>query len=149
MSVEVLMPALSPTMTEGNLARWLKAEGDAVAPGDVLAEIETDKATMEVEAVDEGVLGRILVPEGAEDVAVNTPIAVILEEGENAADITTPTPIAAAPVAPQVDEPPAGNGHDTRGDRNSGADRTSASGRRLYRRDPGNDPARGAARRHG
>ena len=113
MSVEVLMPALSPTMTEGNLARWLKAEGDAVAPGDVLAEIETDKATMEVEAVDEGVLGRILVPEGAEDVAVNTPIAVILEEGENAADITTPTPIAAAPVAPQVDEAPAGNGHDT------------------------------------
>ena len=67
MSVQVLMPALSPTMTEGNLARWLKAEGDAVAPGDVLAEIETDKATMEVEAIDEGILGKILVPEGAED----------------------------------------------------------------------------------
>ncbi|MDH3738104.1 MAG: pyruvate dehydrogenase complex E1 component subunit beta, partial [Alphaproteobacteria bacterium] len=110
MSVEVLMPALSPTMTEGNLARWLKAEGDSVAPGDVLAEIETDKATMEVEAVDEGVLGKILVPEGAEDVAVNTPIAVILEEGENAADIATPAPAAAAPAA--VAQPPAGNGHD-------------------------------------
>ena len=82
MSVQILMPALSPTMTEGNLTRWLKAEGDTVAPGDVLAEIETDKATMEVEAVDEGVLGKILVPEGAEDVAVNTPIAVLLEDGD-------------------------------------------------------------------
>jgi pyruvate dehydrogenase E2 component (dihydrolipoamide acetyltransferase) len=83
MPVSILMPALSPTMTEGNLARWLKAEGDSVAAGDVIAEIETDKATMEVEAVDEGVLGRILVPEGAEEVAVNTPIAVLLEEGED------------------------------------------------------------------
>ena len=111
MSVQVLMPALSPTMTEGNLARWLKAEGDSVAPGDVLAEIETDKATMEVEAVDEGVLGKILVPEGAEDVAVNTPIAVILEDGESAADIAVVEPVAAAPVAAEA--PPAGNGHDT------------------------------------
>ncbi len=74
-------------MTEGNLARWLKAEGDTISPGDVIAEIETDKATMEVEAVDEGVLGKILVEEGAEDVAVNTPIAVILEDGESADDI--------------------------------------------------------------
>jgi pyruvate dehydrogenase E1 component beta subunit len=107
------MPALSPTMTEGNLARWLKAEGDSIAPGDVIAEIETDKATMEVEAVDEGVLGKILVPEGAEDVAVNTPIAVILEEGENAVDIPAPAPVAAAPAAPAVvDDAPAGNGHD-------------------------------------
>jgi len=87
MSIEILMPALSPTMTEGNLARWLKAEGDTISPGDVIAEIETDKATMEVEAVDEGVLGKILVEEGAEDVAVNTPIAVILEDGESADDI--------------------------------------------------------------
>jgi pyruvate dehydrogenase E1 component beta subunit len=87
MSIQVLMPALSPTMTEGNIARWLKAEGDAISAGDVIAEIETDKATMEVEAVDEGILGKILVPEGAEDVAVNTPIAVILEEGEMADDI--------------------------------------------------------------
>jgi len=87
MPIQVLMPALSPTMTEGNLARWLKAEGDAVAAGDVIAEIETDKATMEVEAIDDGILGKILVPEGTEDVAVNTPIAVILEEGEKAEDI--------------------------------------------------------------
>ena len=78
MPTEVLMPALSPTMTEGNLARWLKKEGDTVAAGDVIAEIETDKATMEVEAVDEGTLGKILVPEGAEGVAVNTPIALLL-----------------------------------------------------------------------
>lgn len=112
MSVQVLMPALSPTMTEGNLARWLKAEGDSIAPGDVIAEIETDKATMEVEAVDEGILGKILVPEGAEDVAVNTPIAVILEEGENAADIAAPEPVAATPAAPAVVEAPTGNGHD-------------------------------------
>jgi pyruvate dehydrogenase E1 component beta subunit len=105
MSVQILMPALSPTMTEGNLARWLKAEGDTVSPGDVIAEIETDKATMEVEAVDEGILGKILVPEGAEDVAVNTPIAVILEEGESASDI------AAAPAPVEV--APASNGHDT------------------------------------
>jgi pyruvate dehydrogenase E1 component beta subunit len=111
MSVQVLMPALSPTMTEGNLARWLKAEGDSVAPGDVLAEIETDKATMEVEAVDEGVLGKILVPEGAEDVAVNTPIAVILEDGESAADIAAAEPAAASPVAAEA--PSAGNGYDT------------------------------------
>ena len=73
------MPALSPTMTEGKLAKWMKAEGDTVSPGDVIAEIETDKATMEVEAVDEGVLGRILIAEGTENVAVNTPIAILLE----------------------------------------------------------------------
>jgi len=112
MSFQVLMPALSPTMTEGNLSRWLKAEGDAVAPGDVIAEIETDKATMEVEAVDEGILGKILVPEGAEDVAVNTPIAVILEEGESAADIAVPAPIATTPTPIPADVAPAGNGHD-------------------------------------
>jgi pyruvate dehydrogenase E1 component beta subunit len=85
MPIEVLMPALSPTMEKGNLAKWHKKEGDAVKSGDVIAEIETDKATMEVEAVDEGTLGRILVPEGTNDVAVNTPIAMILAEGEDAA----------------------------------------------------------------
>ncbi len=83
MPIQVLMPALSPTMEKGNLAKWLKKEGDAVKSGDVIAEIETDKATMEVEAVDEGTLGKILIPEGTADVAVNTPIAVILAEGES------------------------------------------------------------------
>jgi len=83
MTIEVLMPALSPTMTEGNLAKWHKKEGDEIASGDVIAEIETDKATMEVEAVEEGVLGKILVEEGAEGVAVNTPIAILLEDGED------------------------------------------------------------------
>jgi pyruvate dehydrogenase E1 component beta subunit len=81
------MPALSPTMEKGNLAKWLKKEGDAVKSGDVIAEIETDKATMEVESVDEGTLGKILVPEGTADVAVNTPIAVILGDGESKSDI--------------------------------------------------------------
>jgi len=84
MPTEILMPALSPTMERGNLAKWLKKEGDAVKSGDVIAEIETDKATMEVEAVDEGTLGKILVPEGTNDVAVNTPIAMILADGEDA-----------------------------------------------------------------
>ena len=83
MPIEVLMPALSPTMEKGNLAKWLKKEGDSVKSGDIIAEIETDKATMEVEAADEGTLGKILVPEGTDDVAVNTPIAVILSEGED------------------------------------------------------------------
>src|SRR5579864_1770129 len=83
MSTEILMPALSPTMTEGKIARWVKSEGDHVAPGDVLAEIETDKATMEVEAVDEGVLARIVVPEGTDHVAVNSPIAVLAADGES------------------------------------------------------------------
>lgn len=87
MAIEILMPALSPTMTEGKLARWLKAEGDAVKSGDVLAEIETDKATMEMEAVDEGTMGKILVAAGTEGVAVNTPIAIMLEEGETTADL--------------------------------------------------------------
>ncbi|MEE3093427.1 MAG: pyruvate dehydrogenase complex E1 component subunit beta [Pseudomonadota bacterium] len=110
MPVEILMPALSPTMTEGKLARWLKSEGDDVSAGDVIAEIETDKATMEVEAVDEGKLGRILVAEGAENVAVNTPIAFIIGEGESAhdavaspapvADVTESAPAPAAPVPP-------------------------------------------------
>src|SRR6202051_3709572 len=84
MPIQVLMPALSPTMEKGKLAKWHKKEGDAVKSGDVIAEIETDKATMEVEAVDEGTLGKILVPAGTADVAVNTPIALILSDGEDA-----------------------------------------------------------------
>ena len=99
MPIQVLMPALSPTMEKGNLAKWLKQEGDTVKSGDVIAEIETDKATMEVEATDEGTLGKILVPEGTADVAVNTPIAMILGDGENAADLDK-APAVAAP-APQ------------------------------------------------
>ena len=87
MPIDILMPALSPTMEEGNLAKWLKNEGDKVAPGDVIAEIETDKATMEVEAVDEGTLGKILIAAGTEGVKVNTPIAVLLQEGEGTGDI--------------------------------------------------------------
>jgi len=105
MPIQILMPALSPTMTEGKIARWLKAEGDTVASGDVLAEIETDKATMEVEAIDEGTLGKILVAEGTEGVAVNAPIAVILEEGEDASSIAVgPAPATSAP-APQAAAP--------------------------------------------
>ena len=87
MPIQVLMPALSPTMEKGNLAKWLKKEGEAIKSGDVIAEIETDKATMEVEATDEGTLGKILIPEGTADVAVNTPIATILVDGESAADL--------------------------------------------------------------
>jgi pyruvate dehydrogenase E1 component beta subunit len=92
MPIQVLMPALSPTMEKGNLAKWLKKEGEAIKSGDVIAEIETDKATMEVEATDEGTLGKILIPEGTADVAVNTPIATILADGESAADLAKPTP---------------------------------------------------------
>src|SRR6185369_11233443 len=107
MPINILMPALSPTMTEGNLARWLKKEGDPVKPGDVIAEIETDKATMEVEAVEEGKIGKILVSEGAQGVKVNDVIAVLLEEGESAGDIkapaAAPAPKAAAAPAPKGD----------------------------------------------
>ncbi|MGY6533865.1 MAG: pyruvate dehydrogenase complex dihydrolipoamide acetyltransferase [Pararhodobacter sp.] len=98
MPTEILMPALSPTMEEGTLARWLVKEGDTVAAGDILAEIETDKATMEFEAVDEGTIGKILIPQGSEGVKVNTPIAMLLEEGENAEDIDT---TGATPEAPK------------------------------------------------
>jgi len=91
MPIQVLMPALSPTMEKGNLAKWLKKEGETIKSGDVIAEIETDKATMEVEATDEGTLGKILIPEGTADVAVNTPIATILADGESAADLAKAT----------------------------------------------------------
>ncbi len=99
MPIEILMPALSPTMEEGNLSKWVKKEGDKVSPGDVIAEIETDKATMEVEAVDEGTLGKILVAEGSEGVKVNTPIAVLLQDGESA-DAVTAKPAPKAEPAP-------------------------------------------------
>ena len=99
MATEILMPALSPTMEEGTLAKWLVKEGDTVSSGDILAEIETDKATMEFEAVDEGVMGKILIAEGTEGVAVNTAIAVLLEEGEDASAAPAPKAEAAAPAA--------------------------------------------------
>jgi pyruvate dehydrogenase E1 component beta subunit len=119
MPTPILMPALSPTMEKGNLAKWHKKEGDTVKSGDVIAEIETDKATMEVEAADEGTLGKILVPEGTNDVAVNTPIAMILGDGESAtalknasktaAPLKSPGPAAAAAVSvivPRAEPPP-------------------------------------------
>ena len=112
MPIQVLMPALSPTMEKGNLAKWLKKEGETIKSGDVIAEIETDKATMEVEATDEGTLGKILIPEGTADVAVNTPIATILADGESAADLAkAPAPAAKAaesapPAAAKAEAPP-------------------------------------------
>jgi len=131
MPIQILMPALSPTMTEGSVARWLKKEGDEIHSGDIIAEIETDKATMEYEAVDEGRLGKIIVPEGAQGIKVNQPIAVLLEEGEDASAIgdiaAPPKPAEAKPAAPQPappsapaeapntappPAPQAGNGHD-------------------------------------
>ena len=120
MAQNILMPALSPTMEEGNLAKWLVKEGDTVESGDILCEIETDKATMEFEAVDEGVIGKILIAEGTEGVAVNAPIAILVEEGENADTspvesavstvAETPAPVAAAPVqsAPVEQDLPSG-----------------------------------------
>ncbi|MGA7264621.1 MAG: pyruvate dehydrogenase complex E1 component subunit beta [Stellaceae bacterium] len=106
MTTEVLMPALSPTMTEGKIARWLKSEGEPVRAGDVLAEIETDKATMEVEAIDEGVLAKIVIPEGTEHVAVNTPIAVIAGNGEEAGAAEKIAPAAKAPQETPAKTPP-------------------------------------------
>src|SRR5215813_11288499 len=109
MPINILMPALSPTMEKGNLAKWLKKEGDAVKAGDIIAEIETDKATMEYEAVDEGVLAKIVVPEGTADVPVNQLIAVIAAEGEDvkaaAAGAAKGAAPAAAPAAPAAAKP--------------------------------------------
>ena len=110
MSIEILMPALSPTMEEGTLAKWNIKEGDTVESGDVIAEIETDKATMEVEAVEEGVVAKLLVAEGTENVKVNSPIAILAEEGEDASSLDAPkaaSPAEAAPVAPADPEPAA------------------------------------------
>ena len=101
MAIEILMPALSPTMEEGTLAKWLVAEGAKVRSGDVIAEIETDKATMEVEALDDGTIGKILIAAGTEGVKVNSPIAVLLEEGESADAVASAAPTA-APVAEMV-----------------------------------------------
>src|SRR4029453_8646098 len=102
MPINILMPALSPTMEKGNLAKWIKKEGDKVKPGDVIAEIETDKATMEYEAVDEGVLAKILVPEGTADVPVNQLIAVMAGEGEDAKAAASAAGSAPAPKAAEV-----------------------------------------------
>jgi pyruvate dehydrogenase E2 component (dihydrolipoamide acetyltransferase) len=107
MSINILMPALSPTMTEGNLAKWIKQEGDVIKAGDILCEIETDKATMEVEAVDEGILGKIIIQAGAENVPVNALIAVLLEDGEDGTDIsliTQEAPTAPLPQTQPVEE---------------------------------------------
>src|SRR6478736_6450254 len=106
MPTQILMPALSPTMEKGNLAKWLKKEGDTVKSGDVLAEIETDKATMEVEAVDEGVLAKIVVPEGTADVPVNQVIALIAGEGEDPKSVTAPAG-GGAPAPAKAEAPPA------------------------------------------
>ena len=106
MPINVLMPALSPTMEKGNLAKWLKKEGDPIKSGDVLAEIETDKATMEVEAVDEGVLAKIIVPEGTADVPVNDLIALIAGEGEDPGSVQAPGGGAKTPEAPKTAEAP-------------------------------------------
>ncbi|WP_439137208.1 pyruvate dehydrogenase complex dihydrolipoamide acetyltransferase [Planktotalea sp.] len=102
MAIEILMPALSPTMEDGTLAKWLVKEGDTVSSGDLLAEIETDKATMEFEAVDEGVIGKILVEAGTAGVLVNSPIALLLEDGEDSAEVVASSQTAPAPVAPEV-----------------------------------------------
>src|SRR6266571_1850776 len=105
MPINILMPALSPTMEKGNLAKWLKKEGEAVKPGDVIAEIETDKATMEVEAVDEGTLAKIVVPEGTADVPVNQLIAVLASEGEDAKAAASGVASAPAPKIAAVPQP--------------------------------------------
>jgi pyruvate dehydrogenase E1 component beta subunit len=102
MPIDILMPALSPTMEQGKLSKWLKAEGDKVKAGDIIAEIETDKATMEVEAVDEGILAKILIADGTDNVAVNTPIGVIAAEGE---DVSAASKPAAAKPAEKAAEP--------------------------------------------
>ena len=107
MPIQILMPALSPTMTDGKLAKWHKKEGDAVESGDVIAEIETDKATMEIEAVEEGVLGKILVAEGTEEVPVNQVIALLLEDGEDVTALEGALEGAAEAPAPAAPPPPA------------------------------------------
>ncbi len=160
MPIQVLMPALSPTMEKGNLAKWHKKEGDAVKSGDVIAEIETDKATMEVEAVDEGTLGKILVPEGTNDVAVNTPIAMILARGRGRLRIDrrrrrgAPAEDAGHRAARQSRTTgAAGESHARAGD---AADRCTAAAASAARAGPSgrhrnghHDRARGVARRHG
>ena len=145
MATQILMPALSPTMTEGKLARWLKHVGDEVHAGDVIAEIETDKATMEVEAVDEGKLAQILVDEGTEGVAVNTPIAVLAANGEDVS-APAPAPPAPEPAAAQAARPGAGAAPQPQ----APASRHAAAGAREgLGPDQADHRARGAARRDG
>ncbi|MGJ8628332.1 MAG: pyruvate dehydrogenase complex dihydrolipoamide acetyltransferase [Sulfitobacter sp.] len=135
MPIEILMPALSPTMEEGTLAKWLVKEGDTVASGDVMCEIETDKATMEFEAVDEGVIGKILIVDGSEGVKVNTPIAVLLEDGESADDITSTSAPDSKP--PHGDDGSGGSGSGDDGDDDASDDDGGTTG--------GNRPALTAA----
>jgi pyruvate dehydrogenase E2 component (dihydrolipoamide acetyltransferase) len=142
MATNILMPALSPTMTEGTLARWLKKEGDAIKAGDVIAEIETDKATMEVEAVDEGVLGKILIEDGTANVKVNAPIAVLVEDGE-AVPSAAPSAAPAAP-APQAKAAPAPQPAVTSG--SAGAARPPASAEAARPGPVANGHARGGER---
>ena len=157
MPIQVLMPALSPTMEKGNLAKWLKSEGDKVKAGDVIAEIETDKATMEVEAVDEGTLGKILIPEGTADVAVNTPIAVILGDGEDASAVKDARQARAAAEDCRV-RPACREGESSRSSRRKRHRPSRAppkpeiaarAGRAGRHRDGDHDGARSVARRHG
>ncbi|USG59585.1 pyruvate dehydrogenase complex E1 component subunit beta [Sneathiella marina] len=146
MPTEILMPALSPTMTEGKLARWMVKEGDDVSSGDVLAEIETDKATMEVEAVDEGKIGKILIAGDTDNVAVNTPIAVLLEDGEDAASmdamaaapVAAPAPLndvpaAAAPAAPVATTTQTHDAYDASGEIPAGTEMVSTTVREALR----------------
>ncbi len=134
MPTEILMPALSPTMEEGTLAKWLVKEGDEVSSGDLLAEIETDKATMEFEAVEDGVIGKILVPEGSEGVAVNSPIAILLEDGESADDIQADTAKApeAAPAAKSSEEVTATTSEASASVPAAPAAPTAADGNRIF-----------------
>ena len=106
MAIDIKMPALSPTMEEGTLSKWLVKEGDSVTSGDILAEIETDKATMEVESIDEGTVGKILVPAGTDNVKVGAVILQLLEDGESASDLSAPQDAAATP-APKAEAAPA------------------------------------------
>ena len=142
MSINILMPALSPTMEKGNLAKWLKNEGDAVKPGDVIAEIETDKATMEVEAVDEGILAKILVPAGTQDVPVNELIAIIAAEGESVSAPATAAPAIAAATPPASPAPAAASapmpavshvGYDASGEIPAGAEMVTMTMREALR----------------
>jgi pyruvate dehydrogenase E2 component (dihydrolipoamide acetyltransferase) len=157
MAIEILMPALSPTMEEGTLARWLVKEGDTVSSGDLLAEIETDKATMEFEAVDEGVVGKLLIPEGTEGVKVNSPIAVLLEEGEDASetnDASSDGSSHAAPAEPTpMTQPQSGYGREEGGasstDRIPAASSQASSGGTRNERIFATPMARRLAKDHG
>ena len=150
MAIPVLMPALSPTMTEGKLAKWHVKVGDVVKSGQVICEIETDKATMEVEAVDEGTVAQILIEEGTEGVAVNTPICILAADGESVADAARSAPAPAPAAAPA--EPQTSRGAGPAEGRDTGAPPAAAKPAaepEWTRQDQPHDGARGAARRHG